>query len=551
VKLSSLALNSAWAASALPAWLRFRAALNSPRRTQQRVLLRCLGRNAGTLYGRRHGFAEVRNVEEYRARVPLSTYDDYAPFVERVAAGEEGVLTAEPVRLLEPSSGSTAPAKLIPYTRSLRAEFGRGIAPWIVDLFLHDPALAAGPAYWSISPAARPPSAAGFRVPVGFDDDSAYLGGLLGRLVGAALAVPGEVRGVADMDSFRHVTLLFLLRCRELRLISVWHPSFLGLLLEALAPNWERLLDDLAAGAVRPPRPLPPGLERRLLVRLRPDPRRAAELVRTGPRAISRIWPRLRLVSAWGDAHAAMSLPELRRALPGVRVQPKGLLATEAFVSLPFGGAYPLAVRSHFFEFLESGSRALTADEVEAGGEYSLAVTTGGGLYRYRLGDRVRVNGFAGRTPTLEFLGKEDGVSDLRGEKLSEGFVAGVLAQTLSGAGVRFAMLAPELRGDPPGYTLFLECAAAPPAGLRAALETGLRANPHYRYCVELGQLRPARIAPLSPGAYARYLCRCRELGQCAGDVKPRALSPRADWAGALELARPAARSMPAEVSAR
>jgi GH3 auxin-responsive promoter len=537
VKCSSLAVNSAWALAGIPAWLRFRAALGRAEREQRRVLASCIRRNAGTAYGRAHGFAGIRSAEEYRSRVPLTTYDDYQPLVERIAAGEAGVLTAEPVKLLEPSSGSTAAAKLIPYTRSLRAEFGRAIAPWIVDLFLRDPALAAGPGYWSVSPAiARKRTAGG--VPVGFEDDSQYLGGLLGRLVGAALAVPAEVRHVADMKSFRYVTLLFLLRCRELRLISVWHPSFLTLLLDALAPNWDRLLEDLAAGSVRPPRALPLSLGARLGARLRPDRRRAAELSGLRPEETWKIWPRLRLLSAWGDSHAAMSLPELRRALPAPRLQPKGLIATEAFVSLPFGGERLLAVRSHFFEFLTDDGGSLMAHQVEVGGVYSVAVTTGGGLYRYRLRDRVRVTGFSGHTPALCFLGKEDGISDLRGEKLSEDHVAGVLARVLTGLNVRFAMLAPEFSARAPGYSLFLESAAAPSASLEQELEAALGANPHYRYCVELGQLRPVRVVRLAAGGVDAYLRRCRELGQRPGDVKPRALSPRCDWAKVLGVSR-------------
>ena len=56
------------------------------------------------------------------------------------------------------------------------------------------------------------------------------------------MAVPDELRLVKDMEVFRYVTLLCLLRQRELRLISVWHPSFLTLLVDALSTNWQELL---------------------------------------------------------------------------------------------------------------------------------------------------------------------------------------------------------------------------------------------------------------------------------------------------------------------
>ena len=55
--------------------------------------------------------------------LPIVTYDDIEPFIERVCAGESNVLTSEPVLMVEKTSGSTAAAKYIPYTRSLRRQF--------------------------------------------------------------------------------------------------------------------------------------------------------------------------------------------------------------------------------------------------------------------------------------------------------------------------------------------------------------------------------------------------------------------------------------------
>src|SRR4029079_6464270 len=133
----------------------------------------------------------------------------------------------------------------------------------------------------------------------------------------------------------------------------------------------------------------------------------------------------------------------------------KGLLATEGFVTIPFAGRWPLAIRSHFFEFLAEDGGARFAWERNEGEVYSVVLTAGGGLYHYCLQDRVRVEGFVEKTPSLRFLGKEGHVSDLRGEKLHESFVAGVLARIFERAGIapRFAMLAP----DENGYALYLE----------------------------------------------------------------------------------------------
>ena len=66
------------------------------------------------------------------------------------------------------------------------------------------------------------------------------------RLVDAVMAVPGDVRHIADVDAFRFATLCHLLRRRDLRLISVWHPSFLELLLDTTSERWHELTSELA-----------------------------------------------------------------------------------------------------------------------------------------------------------------------------------------------------------------------------------------------------------------------------------------------------------------
>src|SRR5688572_9028586 len=147
--------NLAWWVSNVGHYSRFMAALNDPRAAQERILFRYLLDNADTAFGRRHGFTLIRSVADYQARVPLSTYDDFAPYVDRIRAGEAGVLTREPVRRLVPSSGSTRAEKLIPYTDTLAREFRRGIGPWVFDLYRRDPKLLGGRAYWSVSPAAQ------------------------------------------------------------------------------------------------------------------------------------------------------------------------------------------------------------------------------------------------------------------------------------------------------------------------------------------------------------------------------------------------------------
>jgi hypothetical protein len=230
----------------------------------------------------------------------------------------------------------------------------------------------------------------------------------------------------------------------------------------------------------------------------------------------------------------------LARRLPQASLQPKGLLATEACVSIPFAGRKPLAIRSHFFEFVDAEQNVRTAWELEQGASYSVVVTTGGGLYRYRLRDRVVVDGRVEATPSIRFVGKEDSVSDLRGEKLSEAFVAEILGRLLPelAPDAGFAMLAPSLNTKVPRYQLYMESAAPGHDRLQARLEAELARNPNYAHCVQLGQLAAVGIVTVGRDASERYLEHLRRDGRRLGAIKPVALSPLTRWEAVL-VARP------------
>ncbi|MEY3213050.1 MAG: hypothetical protein RIT28_3531, partial [Pseudomonadota bacterium] len=299
---------------------------------------------------------------------------------------------------------------------------------------------------------------------------------------------------------------------------SVWSPSFFTLILDRLGAEWETALRGLHDGAVVE------GL------RLPAAPRRARALASVAPEEPARIWPKLGLISCWADGESAPGARALRARLPGVVMQPKGLLATEGMVSWPLGDTHVAASRVCVIELLRDDGRLMGLHELSEGDEGAVVITTAAGLWRLRLGDRVGVTGRVGGTPTLRFLGREDKVVDLRGEKLSDAFVAGVLSRLCPEA--RFRLLAPE-GDDPPRYTLFIEGADAPsPAGLDVALAE----NPHYDWCRRLGQLGPAEVVRIGPGGPEAWVHEAQARGQRLGDIKPSALSALKDWRARLHL---------------
>jgi hypothetical protein len=545
------AANSLWLAGCLSEFARFHRATRRVADEQQRILLRTLARNADTDFGREHGFSSIRSIREFQQRVPLRDYDDYSPWIGKMASGGKNVLTRDPVHLFEPTSGSTSASKLIPYTATLQREFQRGIHSWIADLFLHDPNLLSGQAYWSVSPAASLNSRTPTGIPIGFEDDSAYVAGWQRRLLQSVLAVPSAVLSISNMDDFRYITLLFLLRSGNLKLISVWNPTFLSLILDRL-PEWsDGLARDIERGTIRETVCLPRGIREYVS----PDSRRALEL-REAMRASTpgerhaRIWPELRLISCWTDANASSPAAQLATQFPRVRIQGKGLIATEGFVSFPLSGreGAALAVRSHFMEFLSvdsTGEPALgqtgdshsehprLAHELERGEQYAVVLTTGGGLYRYQLRDIIEVIDYAHECPIVRFVGRQDYISDWFGEKLNEAHVSRLLQAAFSALDISpsFAMLACDTETPAPGYVLYIDSAEHDELldAAAATIEAGLRENFHYRYARELGQLAPLRVFR-ARGAAEIYQDAGRGNGQRAGGIKPLSLDRRNGW---------------------
>jgi GH3 auxin-responsive promoter len=524
------ALNSLSLAGCWPAARAFNSALSNPERVQSDLLLRLLHRNQSCLYGKQYGFSSIRSVQEYQQRVPIVAYDDIACWVERVKAGGREVLTSEPVLVFEKSSGSVSAAKYVPYTRSLQAQFQAALGPWISDLHREFPGLARGCAYWLVTPLSRERERTQAGIPIGFENDAEYFGPLHRWLLQKTMAVPAALACVTVLEDCLYLTLRFLLQARSLTFISVWNPSFLQILLSILESHGEYLVRDLLSGKFRMAAALPS----RITAKLTRDARQARNLqamLSRGRIEPDVLWPQLELISCWTSAASASLKSDIQRAFPGVAIQDKGLLATEGVVSIPierYQGCVA-AVTSHFLEFLNprSGTCCLVSD-LEEGVEYSVILTTGGGFWRYQLGDRVRVRGFAKRTPILEFIGKEDCVSDLRGEKLNAIFVAEVLAEFECCRSSTFAMLAPS-DAEIASYTLFLESRQCE-SELAARLDRKLRANPHYAHCRSLGQLAAPKLFQIQRGAREAYLKHCESLGQRAGDVKMTVVHKHSGW---------------------
>lgn len=471
------------------------------RRAQEELLAGILAQNRDTAFGKAHHFSKITTPKQFRAQVPEMDYEDYLPWITRAADGEARVLTAEPVRMFEKTSGSTAASKLVPYTDSLKQQFQQGIKPWIYDLYTKCPQVRRGQSYWSVTPLTAGREVTKGGIPIGFEEDSEYFGKVEQYLMNLVFVSPHGIAHETDINRFYMRTVLALLNAKHLTLISVWNPTFLMLLLDYLEVHPQELLKQL------------------------PSRRRREIENAVQEKDYRRIWKRLAVISCWADGNARADAEKLKAMFPGVLIQPKGLLATEGFVSFPLVGedGAGLSYHSHYFEFRSlADGEFYPANQLEQGERYEVLLTTGGGFYRYRLKDVIAVCGHRGKVPLVRFDGKCDRVSDLYGEKLHEQFVAGILREMFADA--EFCLLAPQ--GN--GYVLYVKTEGPFSA---EELDHRLRENFHYDYCRKLGQLNRVRCYRLTGNPSEEYIRRCQQDGQRLGDIKQAVLSLKQDWA--------------------
>lgn len=467
--------------------------------SQVKWLLDCIKRNAITEYGKRCHFDQIHTITDFQRLVPVVSYEDISDSITDIAGGRANSLFTGKAIAFERTSGSTDKQKLIPYSTESIFDFRKAILPWLATL-AERYGITSGKAYWAISPATRQPEVTESGIPVGLPD-AAYLGEDFIPFFLESSVVPQWVAEIRNFEEWQLATLYFLVSCRDLKLISVWSPTFLLLLINALDERRSELESVFRHGIEKGVNPLPANsiaLDKLLEFYSSHD--------------LNVLWPELKVISCWSDASSAVYADKLRKYLPSVPIQPKGLLMTEGVVTVPNkDNQSVLTSNSGFYEFLDGENSIHLAHELNTGEDYEVIMTTSGGLYRYRTYDRVHCDGFSNNLPVLRFIGRES-TSDMVGEKLIEEFVTSCF-EGIDG----FRMLIPVKEGDP-GYLLVIEdCLNKEEISSR--IESRLSENPHYAYARNIGQLQPLKILPLKD-PLSIYLNSPLHAGTRLGDIK-------------------------------
>lgn len=481
---------------------------------EQEIWLKtCLSENKQSEYGSKYSFDTIDSVSKYQQSVPLCTYEDIEPYLHKIAQGTKDVLFAGLPVAFERTGGSTGGKKLIPYTKKSFEDFQKAILPWFINS-AQAYGLSGKNMYLAISPALiqEESNIAGIRIGV---RDEEYLGEAFFDVEDAGV-VPGWVGELQDVVTWQVCTLYWLIRSQALELISVWSPTFLLMLLDALENRQNELIELFTNGGEVSGHLLEAdkeALERLKEYRVKQD--------------TACLWPDLKLISCWADASSKLFFESLKAKFLHVEFQAKGLISTESVVTVPNKTGEPsLAVQSAFFEFLTPDKNVLLAHELTAGESYEVVITTNGGLYRYMSGDIALCKKCSEDEVILAFQGRSGVTSDLVGEKLTEMFVS----RSLDFIKTPHMLLAAES-----GYVLFLEnFLDTDEKELIKKVEENLSLNPQYQYARKLGQLAEVKLLHVKnlSSLYLRYKA---HKGPRIGDIKVPVLCSDTDFYSSIQ----------------
>lgn len=495
-------------------------AFRDPAARQWDVLTDLLQFNADTDFGRRHGFARIRTLAEFQRAVPIRDYTALSPWIERMAEGERNVLTADEPVVYFTSSGSTGAHKKIPVTaRFMHTTFFPFFYAAWAPLIEHFPDVLSAPdAVLNLKsdPAPVVRTTASNRPHLGASqvDFGAKFGEPLSAEPGTSAPWAELPPGIAAGDHLgKSYARLRRAVQSDVRCVIGINPAVVAALPYQLRLWWPRLVKDVHDGTVdgRP--------------HYAPDPERARELEwlaeRFDPVRPAHIWPNMRAVFCWTSGLASLYLPRLREEYgSGVTVLPAPVAASEGPVGVALdrhGAAGSLVVTAAVYEFVPAdltlGPEAPTLEphELEPGHDYHVVFSHVGGLYRYAVGDVVRVTDTSGGVPRLEYAGRNT-LSDVCGERLREAQVVRALATALDAGGLEVRNAACHVRtreGLPARY----EFALAPRTPFGAD-ETGLLAvrlddalgheSPEYLRARMSGRLAPPALRRLDGDAFLR-----------------------------------------------
>ena len=432
------------------------------------VLSRIISHKKDTEIGKKWSLSTIKTIEDYRNNVPLTDYEDYRPYIERmVEKGEENLLSPDKVIFYCPTSGTTTKSKLIPKfsppgSDTLALDFDQGL---VLCSSCQDRSTPLGV-----------PIIAGLNVHIETTLDRSE----------SSFVTPREAYRITDFMSAIYIQMVFGLKVASIKCIVAGFCPTVLTAFNLLVQEWEQMANDIRNATLKPSLNLIESQRIALEEALgNGDPQRADQLIaimsesaKCGFNSVAhQLWPNLtRVITAAGGSYATY-IPHIQHYLSDkILIRSPFYASSEATLGVnkwlvSHVSAYSLLTSILFFEFIpladadNTQPTTLLADEIKVGEVYEIVITTSEGLYRYRNGDLIKVlkEGDGSEPPVIDVLGRKTVTVSIFGEKVTDYQLAAAITATTGPDGpwnqhlIQGYMMTPNANSVPPEYQLWIE----------------------------------------------------------------------------------------------
>ena len=395
------------------------------------ILLKILKKNAKSEIGIKYDFQNVKSIEDYIEHVPLSNYHDYEKYINRMANGEKNILVSEDVEYFGHTSGTTGKQKLIPATKSGRIAASKYMAilsqRFVYNNFKEN--FKYGKGLMFADTVTTTYTKAG--IPI----CSATSGGMkkIKGLIPYMYTSPYEVMEIKDKESQMYLHLLFALKERKLAYITSVFISNILDLLRFLEEKIDSLIMDIRKGRINKRLIIDDIIREKLKKYIKPDAARADEIdieIKKGFKGIcKRVWPEITYIACVTGANFSIYDERVDYYTDNLPIYSTAYAATEATIGInPYIERirYVVIPDTVFYEFIsirdenKEVPKTYRLHELELGEKYEIVITNQAGLYRYKLGDVIKVVGYYNDCPEIEFLYRKNQVLNMVSEKTTE-----------------------------------------------------------------------------------------------------------------------------------
>ncbi|KAI3834639.1 hypothetical protein MKX03_005979 [Papaver bracteatum] len=428
---------------------------------QNRVLTEILSRNSQVEYLQRHGLDGYTDRQTFKRVMPVVCYEDVKADIDLIIAkgNISLILCASPVSQFFRSTGtSSGVSKLMPTTEEQAEKSWHFWCLLMPVLNQHISDLNRGKAMqiFLVSPCIRTP------------------GGLISSAASTCLFKSSNFKNLfSNIDPYRNYTSpLETILCEDtyqslysqllcglyqnnqvLRLAFIFASGFIEAV-KFLQQRWILLCDDIRFGTIAPDHtiitdPLVKKAVMRILVKPNPE---LADFIENECRRdsswqgiVSRLWPNAKCVDTIITGTMSHHIPNIDFYSNGLPIVSTMYACSECFLGInlnpltnPHEVSYTLIPTMAYFEFLpivegddnqndncnqeedKHHQELVDLVDVELGREYELVVTNYAGLYRYKVGDVLRVSGFKNNAPQFNFMRRRDVVLSIDMDKTNE-----------------------------------------------------------------------------------------------------------------------------------